>query len=227
MKTKFLRILALLIVLGLSMFSFVACGKCQHSSTSDWIVDCDATCLTEGFQHKECSDCGSIIQVTSIQKTMCKYIDATCEYCQEEYYSKGLHFMLDSDGESYSVVGIGTASDKDIVIPSIFKGKPVKSIAQGAFDYIVTNEQRSMWDKISSVKIPSSIKSIGKYAFYVRKNSNTPLVIYYEGSSFWSINIDANGQGSLSNATIYTYSSSPKYSSWHYVDGIPALWDMS
>ena len=224
MKTKVLRILALLIVVGLSIFSFAACGKCQHSSTNDWIVDCDATCQTEGLQHKECSDCGSIIQVASIQKIMCKYIDATCEYCQEEYYSKGLHFMLDSDGESYSVVGIGTASDKDIVIPSTFKGKPVKSIAQGAFDY---SEQNGMWNRISSVKIPHSIKSIGKYAFYVRTTTSMPLVIYYEGSSFWSINIDANGQGSLSSAKIYTYSDSPKYSSWHYVDGIPALWDMS
>lgn len=222
MKTKFLRILALLIVLGLSMFSFVACGKCQHSSTSDWIVDCDATCLTEGLQHKECSDCSSIVEVALIKKTTCNYIEATCKYCQEEYYSKGLHFILNSDGETYSVVGIGTASDKDIVIPSTYNGKKVTRIGKYAFNY---DGNDALQNRIVSIKIPATIKVVEKLAFYCT-NTVDGLTVYCDDGVFWANLSIEKGNNCLSRIRFYSETpSTNEY--WHYVDGVPVPWDMS
>jgi hypothetical protein len=39
--------------------------------------------------------------------------------------SEGLEYELNEDGTSYSVIGIGTCEDTDIVIPSTYEGLPV------------------------------------------------------------------------------------------------------
>lgn len=46
--------------------------------------------------------------------------------------SVGLEFKLNDDGESYSVTGIGTCTDTDIVIPKTYKGKTVTGIGDRA-----------------------------------------------------------------------------------------------
>jgi len=50
-----------------------------------------------------------------------------------ENATEGLEYCLNSDEESCSVVGIGSAMDSDIVILSTVIGKPVTSIRYGAF----------------------------------------------------------------------------------------------
>ena len=51
---------------------------------------------------------------------------------------------------------MGTCTDKDVVIPSTYLGKPVTGIGSWAF-----NNRMSM----TSVKIPDSVTSIGSCAF--------------------------------------------------------------
>lgn len=70
--------------------------------------------------------------------------------------TEGLAYKLNSDGESYSVTGIGTATDTDIVINSIYNDKPVTSIEESAFA-----DNKS----ITSITIPDCVISIGDYAF--------------------------------------------------------------
>lgn len=78
--------------------------------------------------------------------------------------SQGLMFILNDDGESYSVTNIGTCADTDIVIPATHEGKPVTAVLQKAF------ENRS---QITSVIIPCSVTSIGTSAFYACTNLTT------------------------------------------------------
>ncbi|MBR2908151.1 MAG: leucine-rich repeat domain-containing protein [Clostridia bacterium] len=70
--------------------------------------------------------------------------------------SKGLEYELNEDGTAYTVVGIGTCEDTELVIPSKYKGLPVTAIGEGAL---------KSWLGLTSVTIPSSVKTIGKSAF--------------------------------------------------------------
>ena len=73
----------------------------------------------------------------------------------------GLEYMLNSDGESYSVAGMGTATDTEIVIPAFHEGKPVTRIRNEAFE-----EETA----IIKVVIPDGVTRIGDSAFYECKS---------------------------------------------------------
>ena len=68
-----------------------------------------------------------------------------------------VYTLVENEGNPYYVVsGIGTATDKDIIIPSKYKTYPVREIEKTAF-YELNN--------ITSISIPESVTSIGDYAF--------------------------------------------------------------
>lgn len=71
--------------------------------------------------------------------------------------SEGLEYSLNSDGKGYTVTGIGTCTDKELIIPSEYNAKPVTSISYYAF---------SGCTGLTSVTIPDSVTSIGEKAFY-------------------------------------------------------------
>ena len=102
--------------------------------------------------------------------------------------NEGLEFTLNEDHASYSVIGIGTCTDTDIVIPAIYNGFPVTTIGAQAF----------LWcSSLTSVVIPDSVTTIGEWAFY-DCSSLTSIVIgdsvttigvraFYECSSLTSV----------------------------------------
>ena len=69
--------------------------------------------------------------------------------------TEGLVYELNSTGEHYGCSGIGTATEKDIVIASEYNGVPVKYVAGYAFK----------GSGITSVTIPSGIVDIATNAF--------------------------------------------------------------
>ncbi len=79
----------------------------------------------------------------------------TTLYAKWNPYTQGLEYRLKPDGNSYMVTGKGTATDIDIVIPSVYDGKPVTEINNNAFRD----------NRVNSVVIPNSIKNIKEGAF--------------------------------------------------------------
>ena len=77
-----------------------------------------------------------------------------CTSCFHQVFSEGL--SLKSNGNSYTVMGIGTCTDTDIIIPITYNGKPVTSIGEYAF---------LGCSNLTSIAIPNSITSIGMSAF--------------------------------------------------------------
>lgn len=70
--------------------------------------------------------------------------------------SEGLQYTLNDDANGYTLTGIGSCIDTNIVIPSNYKSLPVTCISDKAFYNRIT---------IVSVIIPDSITKIGDYAF--------------------------------------------------------------
>ena len=110
--------------------------------SSDWIVDYESEIGKEGLRHTECIICGAITKQEAIPMITPS--------------SEGLEYTLNSDGNSYSVSGIGTCTSEAVVIANIYEGKPVTAIADSAFYGCKT---------LTNVIIPESIKSIGTSSF--------------------------------------------------------------
>ena len=106
----------------------------------------------------------------------------TVVYRDEIKYSEGLEFTLNGDQQSYSVTGIGTCEDTDIIIPAIYEGLPVTSIGRYAFERCTSlvsvtfgeNSQLTSIDgyafngctSLTSITIPDSVTGIGGSAFH-------------------------------------------------------------
>lgn len=91
----------------------------------------------------------------------------------DENASQGLEFALNDD--SYWVIGIGTCTDTEIVIPSQYNGLPVTGIFEQAF--AGTND-------LASIEIPDSVTSIGNYAFY---NCSSLTSVTFENTEGWAV----------------------------------------
>ena len=101
-------------------------------------------------------------------------IGAVLLFGNKEREKGELEFALNKDGESYSVVGLGTYSFPNVVIPETYKGKPVTKIADRAFyglgepvygDDGMGHADYNDCAKITSITIPNSVTSIGERAF--------------------------------------------------------------
>lgn len=89
-----------------------------------------------------------------------------CILCSYVNVSNGLEYMLNVDGMSYSVVGLGTVRDIEIVIPDQYNGYPVTHIATNAFRNC---------EFVKSVILLGGIEQIEKFAF-----SNCPNLVSVE-----------------------------------------------
>ncbi|MBQ3018887.1 MAG: leucine-rich repeat domain-containing protein, partial [Clostridia bacterium] len=118
---------------------------------------CTETGLTEG---KKCSLCGKILaEQATIAPTKHNYNGSyECTKCDFVIpVSEGLEFTLDAETDTYTVTGIGTCSDSNIVIPYTYKGKSVTRIGYEAF---------SRCYSLTSVSIPNSVTYIDDTAFF-------------------------------------------------------------
>lgn len=125
-------------------------------SYGEWKVVTEATCAQSGTRERVCA-CGEK-ETETISALAHDYWNSICTVCgkTEKAPSVGLQFMHNGDGESCSVIGFGTCTDSDIVIPDTYDGKPVTGIDYHAFE----NSAR-----LTSVLIPSSVTSIGSRTF--------------------------------------------------------------
>ncbi len=100
------------------------------------------------------------------------YKDGVCTVCGAERANEELKYSLNSDGTAYTVTGIGTCTDTEIIIPSEYNAKPVTSIGYNAF---------SGCTGLTSITIPDSVTSIGGGAF--RNCTGLTSIIVVEGNS--------------------------------------------
>ncbi len=124
-----------------------------HSYTS---TDNAASCTKEVKIVYTCS-CGESYTET-LPMIEHNYVNNVCSMCglKKEVFSEGLEYKLSGDKTYYSLVGIGSCTDVDIIIPSVYEGLPVTEIESEAFKGNKT---------IKSVVIPESVKTIGISAF--------------------------------------------------------------
>ncbi|MGN0812419.1 MAG: leucine-rich repeat domain-containing protein [Candidatus Coproplasma sp.] len=119
-----------------------------------------ATCTTEGvkthtatvtFDGKQYTDKSE--EILPAAHNLVNNVCVDCGYCAVG--SQGLDMILNTDTNTYSVIGIGTCTDTEIFIPSIYNGKAVTVIEQNAFKNC----------NITSVTIGNGVTQIKAYAF--------------------------------------------------------------
>lgn len=82
--------------------------------------------------------------------------DCACGAKNPSVATLGLEYTLNSDEESYTVTGIGTATDTDVVIPSEYEGKSVTAVGELAF------RENAL---ITSITVQNGVTTIGERAF--------------------------------------------------------------
>ncbi len=147
--------------IGYSTRTCEACGfvdyQFQDATGHDW-TDCasfttEPTCEEKGVRYDVCNTCGAV-QATLLEALGHKYQGGKCIRCDQKSPTEELSYSANSDG-SYTVTGLGDFRGSDVVIPSRYNEGPVTGIGSNAFAY--TN--------IGSIEIPTSVTSIGSYAF--------------------------------------------------------------
>ncbi len=126
----------------------------------DWIPQINAECEKEGtLGHFQCAYCHENfddkhehLDSLKIEPLGHEYQNDVCIRCAQH---TGLLYV--QSGDHYVLIGLGTCTEKKIVIAEEYEGLPVTEIGNGAF----RNQ-----DSILSVQIPYGITKIGEYAFY-------------------------------------------------------------
>ena len=147
-------------------YAYETCENCSHTtyqeraklghSYTNYISNNDVTCTQDGTKTATCDNgCGKADTVTD-KATGHNWVNGCCIKCGEQKISEGLEYTLNADGKAYSVSGIGTCTDTDLIIPAIYNDLTVTSIAEDAFRDC---------SNLTSVYIGDNITSIGGYAF--------------------------------------------------------------
>ena len=137
----------------------------------------------------------------------------------EPNYSYGLEYLRNDDNASYIVVGMGDCIDKDLIIPSTYKGLPVNAIGENAFNGNTD---------ITYVLIDRAVTSIGQGAFNL---CSSLINVYYNGTKEeWETLCSSIGVSNdyLIDAKVYYFSETQPEEGffWHFdTDGkTPISW---
>lgn len=181
MKKKLLITLLSVLMLIACAIGFAACDSGhEHPYSAEW--SCDDTYHWHACTAETCDKVKDKAKHT--------WDDGVCSVCQRKKPSEGLEYSWDRYNISYSLTGIGTCTDTDIIIPSEYEDLPVTSIEEDAF-YNCSS--------LTSITIPDSVTNIGEYAFYNCLSLMTVTI----GNSVKDIaNYAFCNCGSLTNITI-------------------------
>lgn len=117
----------------------------------------EPTCTEDGkTEGKHCTRCGkAMVEQNCVPALGHKNKNGICLNCKQDISTKGLKYEDGEEENTLIVAGIGTATDKNIIIPAVYEGKKVVAIKQRCF----------IWKNIVDVEIPDSVTSIGSQAF--------------------------------------------------------------
>lgn len=121
-------------------------------------VAVEPTCTEPGLTAgKHCSRCNEVLvkQQTVNARGGHKNKNGICLICHEDISTKGLEYVEGAEENTLIVVGLGTSTNKDVIIPAFYEGKKIVSIGNECF------KSKS----ILSVDIPDGITIIGEYSF--------------------------------------------------------------
>ena len=176
---------------------FCACGDKRTSTIqalghnfTEWSMIKEASCTEEGRKERYCF-CGKkemqIIPIFHpynevIVKEATKFEDGlkelTCPLCQNKteviipaIVSHGLAYRVNSDGVTCTIIGIGTCTDKDVIIPKHIEGYTVTTIGDEAF---------KGYRLMVSLMIPSTVTKIGNE---IVSGARSLTTVYYYSSA--------------------------------------------
>ncbi len=153
-----------------------------------------------------------------------------CVECSFAYVTAGLKYTLSEDGNSYAVTDFDETTDKHLVIPSEYEGKPVTAIGEWAFsgsdfltayipDSVLSIEANAFYNNIRliSVTLGEGIESIADLAFLACDK----LVEVYNLSSLTIVKGDTRENGGVGGYALDIYTSLEEESRWHVeADGL-------
>ena len=134
---------------------YQTCSRCDYSTYGEiealghkfvtYVSDGNATKESDGTKTSYCDNngCNATDTITDVGSKL------------PIGYSDGLEYDLNVDGASYTLSGIGSCNDKNVIIPSEYNGYPVTTIGVRAF----ANKQ------IETIQIPETVETISEYAF--------------------------------------------------------------
>lgn len=148
--------LAVLFILLMSVLALAACGN-QGSVDFSPLPNPTKPVPTE----HPCKDGHAFVDTEQL-----------CTRCGADYYAETLVMKLSVTRDYFIVDGLGTCQRDEIIIPSTYKGLPVRELSSSSFNAV----SNPVCGLITKVTIPSSIVKINSNAFF-KCNGLTEVVI--------------------------------------------------
>lgn len=170
--------------------------KLDHSF-GPWNTTQQPTCSGAGKEQRKCYNCGYTEEAQLSATGEHDYIAGVCAACGAEAEgSSFLTYRLSDDGTYYICTGTSVYStQKEIIIPSYYNGKPVRQVGDGNCTFCSTYKLTVMEGitkidtiafyyntKLKEVYLPSTLTYIGSGAF----DYCTKLEAVYVSTSGWS-----------------------------------------
>ena len=150
---------------GLKVRYCSMCGERQQETIPMHDHTISASYVHNSMTHWHyCTECGVVLEEANHD-----FVNGVCSICGSNEIipsaDSGMIYSLNSDGNSYTLADLGSLKDSDVAIPSLYNGKPVTAIGDGAFAN----------SSINSITMPDTIEAIGAGCF--KECSNLSSVV--------------------------------------------------